>query len=125
MENQSIGSVNFDQLVGLEAALYYNNHSNQFQLGDVLFEVIEDEEDGYRSSMREVAVINTNAERKPGDFLGFVKIQSENEGNFDGYHLIDTDNSHIWLQFGTDNNDDYYPTFVFNFQPKLPKIIQP
>ncbi len=116
-----IQTVNFDQLVGLDSSLYYNNHSNQFQLGDVLFEVIEDENDGYRSSMDEVRIVDMNAKRIPGDFLGIVEIRSCSGGdNFSGYELVDKSDNHQWLQFGTDNADDYYPTFRFLFTPKEP-----
>ena len=118
MSNEKLGSVNFDQLAGLEAALYYNNKMNQFQLGSVVFEVIEDESDGYRSSMEEVKIIQTEAERRPGDFLANVIIEKVFENDFDGYHLIGKEDSHIWLTFGTDNCDDYYSSFRFYFESK-------
>lgn len=118
MSNEKLGSVNFDQFNGLEAALYYNNKLNQFQLGSVVFEVIEDESDGYRSSMEEVTILQKDAERRPGDFLANVIIEKVFENDFDGYHLIGKEDSHIWLTFGTDNCDDYYPSFRFYFQAK-------
>lgn len=119
--NQSLGSINFDQLSGLKASLYYNNHLNQFQLGSVVFEVLEDECDGYRSCLGEVKVLNANAERRPGDFLGGVIVEKVYENDFDGYHIVDDTDGHIWLTFGTDNVDDYYPSFRFYFTPKVPK----
>lgn len=115
-----MNSVNFDKLVGLSGNLYYNNKLNTFQLGDVEFEVMEDEEDGYRSSMREVQIINKSAPRLAGGYLGTVLIirEDENSGNFDGYSLIDTIDHHAWITFGTDHSDIYYPCFVFKFNPR-------
>lgn len=110
--------VDFDKLVGLKASLYYENHSNQFQLGSVLFEVIEDENDGYRSSMQEVQVVDTNHPRKDGDYLGPVVIEKFYTGDYDGYIIRDENDGHQWLLFGTSNHDDYYPCFSFNFTPK-------
>lgn len=110
-------TVNFEKFAGSKASLYYNNHLNRFQLGDVEFEVMEDECDGYRSCLGEIKVIRVDAPRKDGDFLGIVNVQKVFENDFDGFHLVD-ESGHIWLTFGTDNVDDYYPCFRFYFQAK-------
>ena len=34
-----------------------------------------------------------------------------------GYQLIGKTSGHLWLQFGTDNADDYYPSFVYRWYP--------
>ena len=113
-----MGTVEFHRLIGLKASLYYINHMNQFQLGDVIFEVLEDEDDGYRSYMKEVKIIDVNAKRKPGDFLDEIIIEVSKKSDFDGFCLKSTTSDHCWLTFGTDNSDDYYPSFTFYFQPK-------
>lgn len=117
-KNQEVKLIDFDKLCGLEASLYYNNEYNTFQLGDIKFEVIEDENDGYRSSMKEVRVVDENSPRIPGNFLAVVNITKISEGSFDGYGLEDKNENHMWLRFGTDDYDDYYPIFVFDFFPK-------
>lgn len=33
------------------------------------------------------------------------------------WHLRDRD-GHVWLEWGTDNSDDWYPSFVFYYSPK-------
>jgi hypothetical protein len=114
-------SVNFDLLVGEEAKLYSCNDINCFQLGTVIFEVIEDEEDGYRSSMEEVAIVSNN--NSSNNFLDDVIINSPNIG----YTLNSKTIDHQWLEFGTGNADDYYPFFIFNWNPmedKLKKLIK-
>ena len=37
-----------------------------------------------------------------------------------GYRLIDINDKHVWLEFGTDCYDDYYPMFIFKHFPKPP-----
>ncbi len=47
-----------------------------------------------------------------------VKVTYEETGSDELYKLIDTEDGHVWLEFGTHNTDDYYPSFVFNYTPK-------
>lgn len=112
-----IKSIDPDKLLGLKANLYYVNELNRFQLGSVLFEVIEDESDGYRSYFQELQVIDTERRKNPGDFLAEVTIEKVHEQDMDGYHIVDKD-GHVWVEFGTNNNDDYYPCFYFTTNPK-------
>jgi hypothetical protein len=119
---EALRSVDFDKLVGLKANLYYNNNAQTFQLGDVTFEVIEDPDDGYRSYFREVQIINMNSEKKPGNLLGGVIIEAANHGDFGGYRITDELDGHVWLEFGTDHSDSYYPCFIYNFTPKASKV---
>lgn len=116
--------IDFDKMIGLECSLYYNNHSNQFQLGDVTFEVIEDEQDGYRSCLKEVKIIDENSRRDPGNFLGTVKITKNSSSSNEIWLLEDIIKNHVWYEFGTANFDDYYPSFVFNYEPILGVIKQ-
>ena len=110
-------SIDFDRLKGLTASLYFCSHLNQFQLGSVIFEVVEDENDGYRSSMSEVRIIKTDAPKNSGDLLAIVSINKKYDGTFDGYQLIDPITGHVWYEFGTSEYDDYYPCFVFRYTP--------
>lgn len=54
-------TINFDYLVGQTASLYQCNDVNCFQLGSVIFEAIEDENDSYRSMMDGVRVVRRDA----------------------------------------------------------------
>ena len=37
-----------------------------------------------------------------------------------GYRLVDVEDEHIWVEFGTDYTDDYYPMYIFRHFPKPP-----
>lgn len=80
------------------------------------FEVVEDEEDGYRSSLeevREVPIGDTIHFREP---VADVIVSEIAAARCDGYQFAD-DSGHVWLQVGTDYSCDYYPCFVFDYTP--------
>ena len=110
------GSINFDNLIGTKATLYYHNKLNEFQLGRMIFEVLEDENDGYRSSLGETNIKSTSAPL--GQKLAEIEIRKFHTQDDDLYQLVDTEDNHVWLEFGTNNWDDYYPCFIFNVYPK-------
>lgn len=117
-------SIDFNLLVGQQAKLYLHKpDANCFQLGSVTFECIEDENDGYRSMMEEVKIKDTSASTGKNKFLALVTIGKEDGESSDIYKLTD-DNGHVWLKFGTDHTDDYYPCFVFRWQPIIPKDLK-
>jgi len=68
--------------------------------------------------MEEVRILERNAERNEGDFLGIVNIEGVNTDDRTAWRLVDPIDNHIWLEFGTDNIDYYYPSFIFYYQAK-------
>ena len=106
---------------------YYgaDDASHEFKVGDIIFRVLEDPDDGYRSHLGVIEYgdqSNSIFFRNP---LARVRIETYEDLSRDewcrgckGYRLIDVDDGHVWLEFGTDNTDDYYPYFVFRHMPK-------
>jgi len=96
---------------------FYGVYQNQFKLDDLIFEAVEDPQDGYRSSMGAICVMQTeNAKffhKKP---LAKVTLQPMDRYEAEGYKLVD-EKGYIWLEFGTENMDDYYPCFIFHYTP--------
>ena len=110
-------TVNLDDLIGPTYELHMPKGGAleyQFQLNNTIYQVVEDEEDGYRSSLGYVDIIK---HEKGSHFLDFVTIVHDDNGNDDIYRIIGT-NEHVWLEFGTDYYDDYYPCFVYRGYPK-------
>ena len=112
---------------------FYGVDNNRFKLNNTVYEVIENEDDGYRSMLESVIVseyeIYSFITAKDNIFFDtpltevtVVKVgESKNDDrwyySFDGWQLVD-DDGHVWLTVGTDNSDNYYPLFTFRYQPK-------
>jgi len=112
-----------------EIFYFYGVYNNFFKIDDMILEIIEDPDDGYRSCLGAVCHTNNYEEMVCNFFdkpLGKVKLKKYvekdvNENSypdlFDGWILEDIDTKHCWLTFGTDGSDDYYPYFVFTYTP--------
>jgi len=102
---------------------------NAFKVDNVVFKVLEDPNDGYRSmlgaidytdkhdsifyrfSIAKVRIETYDNKTAYGNSLGDYELNK-------GYRLVDVDDGHVWLEFGTHNYDDYYPIFIFRHYPK-------
>lgn len=83
--------------------------------------VIEDPDDGYRSSMREVTVDrNGFACTNLFDAISVLGMRRADDqfGTNDVIDFIDISNGKIILSVGTGNTDDYYPYFVSSWIPE-------
>lgn len=114
-----------ETLIGIDLD-FYGAESQAFMVDGVVFEVLEDPDDGYRSHMAGVLA------RKPKDYNFYEKsfatvriekinIEEREAGSVErmhGYQLIDVKDGHVWLIFGTEWYDDYYPMFRFQYTPK-------
>lgn len=102
---------------------FYGVDGNYFKLDDIVFEVVEDEDDGYRSAMEGVRIVTDKrvVEEKLIFFDKMIcKVVIKDDDEYDGYKLVD-DSGHIWLRFGTDSSDSYYPCFMFVYEAKEDK----
>jgi hypothetical protein len=107
----------FEDFVG-KTALFYGVDGNAFKLDGQVFEALEDESDGYRSYLDSVELKDPSGLIFFGAALANVTVRSVSETSFEGYEIVDVDDGHVWVRLGTDNNDDYYPYFVFSYNPK-------
>lgn len=94
---------------------FYGVHDTSFKLGRYVFQAVEDEDDGYRSYLDCVRVIEDENLVFLRRSFANVKIESHNVGEFEGFRLVDANTGHVWLKFGTNHTDDYYPYFVFEY----------
>ena len=103
---------------------YYDNETHhvevmRFVLDGVTYEAAEDPSDGYRSSMAcwivtQKAVRNTFA---PVRVVGRWRTKGEYGGKDEVLELIDQANGKTILMIGTENVDDYYPSFCAHWLP--------
>lgn len=99
---------------------FYGAVNHVFRTGDVFYQVIEDPNDGYRSSCENLDVIADPGGLfdTPIDWVRTVGIDPKKEVMF----LVAAD-GHIWLEFGTEDYAEYYPGFVFRYHPREPKVV--
>jgi hypothetical protein len=123
----------FAALEGMELEYYgADAASHEFKLDNIIFKVLEDPDDGYRSHLGVIEYGNQSGSIFFRTALGKIRIEPYNEETKDaeawsseqrqGYRFVDVDDGHVWLRFGTDNTDDYYPYFVFRHMPKDQEI---
>jgi len=116
----------FDDLVNKEFLAFYGVDNNCFRLGIIdteellTYEAIEDQDDGYRSYLDSVEI------KDPSGLIFFqgpvaiVSIEHTKDSYSDIFEFKDVVDNHIWLRVGTENCDDYYPWFVFEYSAKFP-----
>lgn len=94
-------------------------------LGGMTVFVFEDPSDGYRSCAASPLIakcslyefgVSPEYIRAPVEVRRWTK--SENGDGADGVEFIDTRNGKTILRLGTDNSDDYYPSFTCDWQPQ-------
>lgn len=116
----------FESLVGFEYD-FYGVDGNSFCIGlegkKCAFEAIEDPADGYRSYLESVQVSTSDKIFFP-TALGRVLLKRSTNYDLKGYCLKDVDTGHKWLEFGTDECDDYYPLFTFRYRARPPDAVQ-
>ena len=99
---------------------FYGVDNNCFKIGFHTFEAVENADDGYRSFMECINLKTDNELIFFRHSIANIRIEVLTE-NVKIYRFVDADDGHIWLAFGTDLHDEWYPVFVFEYNPKLPK----
>lgn len=93
----------------------------RFRLDGKCYIATEDPSDGYRSSMRDIAV-DLAAEMKnvfpPLSVIGRHRTKGTYGHEDDVLELIDAATGRTVLEVGTESVDDYYPGFVASFHPE-------
>jgi len=103
---------------------FYGVWGNFFKLGNLIFEALEDPDDGYRSHLDSVVMCAGDIKDEDGNVINDIqkrfwkkpiaKVRVAVNGN--EIDVIDSTNNHIWLSIYTDTNCDYYPYFVFKYK---------
>jgi hypothetical protein len=109
----------FVSMVGGKYDFYGMTH-DAVKLNDMIFEVLEDPDDGYRSFLGAVRIADKDSNhvffRTP---IARVEIKPVDiSEKFSGYYFIDVKDNHRWVEIGTKYLDDYYPSFVCKYNPK-------
>lgn len=96
-----------------------NSATINFVLDDTMYTVIEDPEDGYRSSMKEIIVSTGTIDNSFQPVAVFAVMRFSNYRNScEILDIYDLKSGKLILSAGTDRSDDYYPTFVYGWTPE-------
>lgn len=95
---------------------YYNAQMMRFKLDDKIYVATENPDDGYRSSLSEIM---RSDDKMKNVFRGQpVKGRYKEDEHDDILEFISVKTGKVVLMVGTDNTDDYYPSFVASFSPE-------
>lgn len=112
----------FTESVKCEYGDYYEDcEIIRFRLDGVVYTAIEDPSDGYRSCMERLFVsgdMPVSNVFPPIRVLARMKEREAYGGEPDVLELIDLVTGKTVMAVGTDNSDDYYPSFVSSFWPE-------
>ena len=94
-----------------------NSDRISFILDGVTYTAIEDPSDGYRSAMKELIVGGEVKNTFPPCEVLCRKAPDNEYVKNDALQMIDTTTGKVVLTVGTQNFDDYYPSFWAEFNP--------
>lgn len=96
-----------------------------FGLDDTIYLIFEDENDGYRSSAGPLLSFKGSAYQLGGSYHEYLKervlCEHETQGEYgenDVLRVISIATGRVIFRVGTTNVDDYYPSFVAEWQPE-------
>ena len=89
-----------------------------FVVDGVSYQALEDESDGYRSMLGELKVVDAPVK----NVFQAVRCVGKMRGEI--LELTDAQSGKTVLELGTDDSDDYYPSFVCNFTPEAMSVNQ-
>lgn len=135
---ETLEAVEFSTLVGLASldAVDFANEMREryedswedcgvcrFRLNGVVYIAVEDPSDGYRSHLGAFSRYETEVPMQnvftPCKVLVRQRTKrAEYSGDADVLEMIDIVTGKTVLEVGTDNTDDYYPSFVASFSPE-------
>ena len=126
------------KLIGCEFD-FHGAQGSLVRLNDIVYEFLEDPDDGYRSHLGAVRITPASEHTGffPNPIAKVILISTDHkeswpdewtpppkdewhDGPFSGFFFIDADDYHIWCQIGTEYGDSYYPCMVTHYSPKEP-----
>src|SRR6478609_12125401 len=107
---------------GTEAIKHYSMCEDcqvvRFRLDGITYMAVEDPNDGYRSMMRGLFIVEDEIKNKFRKVLVMGIMKESGYTTDDVLQLWDVKSGKLVLQVGTSNTDDYYPSFVGAFYPE-------
>lgn len=111
--NKKLDAVEFQSIEGF----YGNCNIIKFRLDGIVYFAMEDEKDGYRSSMKYITVLDSGLVKNIFPAIDVICTYDDGYGS-DLLRIYDTETGEIVLEVGTDNTDEYCPFFLDRFSPE-------
>lgn len=125
--------VGINNLDTAAVSITMNNHTGSevnavaWGMNDNTYIAMEDESDGYRSHLKKIEVHEGQTTHLDGASrinravtIKYITADDRYTGELDMIEIVDIENpKHIWLDLGTSNTDDYYPSFVWNWNAMI------
>lgn len=86
-----------------------------FTLDGHTYLATEDPEDDYRSSMQSIELTDTPTKNT---FVGVEVLGRMSSSGYPILELLNAKSGKVILEVGTDNADDYYPSWVARYSPE-------
>lgn len=98
---------------------YYTASVCRFRLNGTTYIATEDPSDGYRSMLGSIKTTNDNPVNifPPVEVVGVYRY-GDTYREKDIIEFVDVYTGKVVLEIGTDNTNDYYPSFVAHFSPE-------
>ena len=111
--NKKLDAVEVQSMAGF----YGDCNLIKFRLDGIVYCAMEDVEDGYRSSMGYITVLDSDDVK---NIFPAIDVICTYNGEYDSDLLVIYDAETRWvvLEVGTDRADYYYPFFVASFFPE-------
>lgn len=92
----------------------------RFTLDGTTYLAVQDPSDGYRSCMRDCIITKEKPKNKfkAVEVFGIMKPTGYMYNKSNVIQFYDTETAKVVLEIGTDNLDDYYPSWVGNWHPE-------
>ena len=97
--------------------VYGNYNLIKFRLDGIVYCAMEDVEDGYRSSMGYITVLDSDDVKNIFPAIDVICTYDDRYDS-DLLGIYDAETRELVLEVGTDNADDYYPVFAARFFPE-------
>ena len=97
--------------------VYGNYNLIKFRLDGIVYCAMEEEDDGYRSSMGYITVLDSDDVKNIFPAIDVICTYDDRYDS-DLLGIYDAETRELVLEVGTDNADDYYPCFAARFFPE-------
>ena len=111
--NKKLDAVDFTSIEGF----YGNCNIIKFRLDGIVYYAMEDESDGHRSSMKYITVLDSDDVKNIFPAIDVICTYDDRYDS-DLLGIYDAETLELVLEVGTNNDDEYYSSFVASISPE-------